>query len=249
MAAIDTVVEEVADNLEELSQATRRINTRSAGIFIGGCAVGLVVGFYLGHRWNKEKIKAEAFKESEEEVARMREYYQQKVLVAEPKPSVEEVIEEKGYERPLKPPVPGLVDPTPVTPPPVVIYEGGKDKAEGWNYEEELDKRINSQTPYIIHQDEFNANETGYDKVTYTYYAGDDVMVDEENGHPLPHGDLVVGVENLRFGHGTDDIDVVYVRNNDLKLEMEICRSHESYEEKFLGIHREHDDDDDDESD
>lgn len=246
MAAIDTVVEEVADNLEEMAQATRRINTRSAGVFLGGAAVGLVVGFYFGYRWNKEKIKAEAFKQSEEEVALIREEYQKKVVALTPKPSVEEVIEERGYERPLKAPVPVLVDPTPVAAPPVVTYEGGKDKAEGWNYEEELDKRLNSQTPYIIHQDEFMGKETGYSQVTYTYYAADDVLVDEENNHPLPHADLVVGVENLRFGHGTDDIDVVFVRNNDLKIEMEICRHPGSYEEEVLGIENTAEDDDDD---
>ena len=30
--------------------------------------MGAAVGFYFGYRWNREKIKAEAFKESEEEI-------------------------------------------------------------------------------------------------------------------------------------------------------------------------------------
>jgi hypothetical protein len=233
--AIDTVVDEVADNLEEIAEATRRINTNSLGFFLGGTAFGLTLGFFLGRRYNREKIKAEVFMESEEEVARIREHYQQKTVAATPKPSVEEVIEDKGYNRPLRAPVPGLVDPRPVTAPPVVTYDGHKDKNINWNYTEELERRTPTE-PYIIHQDEFQNQENEYNQVVYTYYAADDVLVDEENGHPLPHADIVVGLDNLKFGHGTDDIDVVYVRNDRLELEMEICRSPESYEEKFLGI-------------
>jgi hypothetical protein len=233
--AIDTVVEEVADNLEELSEATRRINTNSVGFFVGGMAVGFALGFYWGYKFNREKIRAEAYRDSEEEVEKIRELYQQKTVAAVPKPSVDEVIEEKGYGRPLPAPVPGLVDPRPVVAPPVVTYEGGKDKNSGWDFQKELEGRLEGQ-PYIIHQDEFGHNETGYSQTTYTYYAGDDVLVDEGNGHPLPHADIIVGVDNLKFGHGSDDIDVVFVRNDRLELEMEICRSPDSYEEKVLGI-------------
>jgi hypothetical protein len=232
--AIDTVVEEVADNLEELSEATRRINTNSVGFFVGGMAVGFALGFYWGYKFNREKIRAEAFKQSEAEVEMIREIYQQKTVAAAPKPSVDEVIEEKGYGRPLPAPVPGLVEPKIVYEPPKV-HDLEKDKSTGWDYKEELAGRLEGQ-PYVIHQDEFSHNETGYSQTTYTYYARDDVLVDEGNGHPLPHADIIVGVDNLKFGHGTDDVDVVFVRNDRLELEMEICRVHDSYEEKVLGI-------------
>jgi hypothetical protein len=74
--------------------------------------------------------------------------------------------------------------------------------------------------------------------VTYTYYSGDDVLVGEDE-RPIPHGDAVVGQGNLKFGHGTDDENVVYVRNDQLRLEMEICRTNSSFEEEVLGL--EHD--------
>jgi hypothetical protein len=235
--AIDTVVEEVADNLEEMAEATRRINTNSVAFFVGGAVVGAAIGFYFGYRFNKEKIKAEAFKQSEEEVAKIREEYQRKVVAAQPKPSLEEKMKEAGYtseeikdnvvERPLPAPVPVY------EPPRVTVLD--KDKSQGWDYAEELKSRF-ANKPYVIHQDEYSQNENGYNQVTYTYYAADDVLVDEENGHPLPHGDIVVGVENLKFGHGTDDDDVVFVRNDRLELEMEICRSPLSYEQEVLGI-------------
>jgi hypothetical protein len=244
--AIDTAVEEVASNLEEIAEATRRINTKSAGFVLGGLAIGFGIGFYVGRRWNREKLRAEAFEQSAEEVERIRQAYFHKdqeeekpstpvVVVAVPeKPSAEDVIQERGYARPLKPPVPGLVDPRTVSAPPPQLPV--------WDYQREIAGRLDGE-PYVIHQDEFSGNETGYNQTTYTYYAGDDVLVDDDNGHPLPHGDVIVGQNNLRFGHGTDDIDVVFVRNDKLQLEMEICRVHDSYEEKVLGLENSEPDD------
>ena len=53
--AVEVVAEEVASNLEELAQATRRINVNSVTFFLGGLTVGAAVGFYFGHKWNKEE--------------------------------------------------------------------------------------------------------------------------------------------------------------------------------------------------
>jgi hypothetical protein len=233
--AIDVVVEEVADNLQEISEATRGINTRSVGFFLGGTAVGLALGFYFGRKYNKEKLRAEAFKASEEEVEKIRELYQQKTVAATPKPSIQDVVEEQGYiqrENVVRRPLPS---PVPISAPPVVTYEGGKDKDSHWVWETELAGRLEG-APYVIHQDEYREHRTGYTQVTYTYYALDDTLVDEGNGHPLPHGDEIVGQGNLKFGHGTDDIDVVFVRNDRLEMEMEICRVPKSYEEEVLGV-------------
>ena len=80
--ATDTIVEEIALNLEEAAQATRRINVTSVSFLLGGIGVGLAVGFYLGHRWNTAQIRAEAFKKSEDEVEVIREVYRQKAVAA-----------------------------------------------------------------------------------------------------------------------------------------------------------------------
>ncbi len=241
--AVNVVTEEVANNLEEIAQATRRINTKSVGLFLSGATMGLVVGLYFGYKYNKEKIRAEAFKESEEEVARIRDHYQQKAVASEPKPPVEVLIEEKGYDRPLKAPVPGVTEPD------FVRADTLKDDDEKvvWNYEKELEHRLaNPDDPYVIHQEEFMNDNTGYEQVVYTYYERDDVLVGDDEEHPLPHADIIVGQNNLQFGHGTDDPDVVYVRNNDRKLEMEIVRVHKSFEEEILGIENSEEPDDDD---
>src|SRR5215204_6258738 len=126
--AIDVAAEAVASNLEEAAAVTRGIDTRVVGAFTGGIAFGALLGFYFGYRFNREKIKAEAFKDSQEEVTKIREAYREEysrgsdtpapedtsARRAAPgvKPSVEEIIEQKGYstraegeERPLRPPV------------------------------------------------------------------------------------------------------------------------------------------------
>ena len=247
---VEGVAEEVASNLEEAASATRAINTQSVGYFFGGVCVGAVVGFIWGYRFNKEKIRAEAFKASEEEIEKIREVYQQKTVAAQAqaKPSVEEVIEERGYsvhtdpEDPQRPTRPSVVVKEPSSTvhvnvqPPAVVIEGEKDKDRGWDYATELEART-EEHPYVIHQDEFMENKDDYSHVTMTYFAEDSVLVDEDN-HPVPHPDLVVGRDNLKFGHGTDDNDVVFVRNDRLQQEMEICRLPGSYEEEVLGLNR-----------
>ena len=94
--AVDMVAEEVALNLEEAAAATRKVSANGVGIFLGGLAVGVAVGFYLGYRWNREKIRAEAYAESKIEVEKIREAYRagQSVVVEDTKPSLEEVIED-----------------------------------------------------------------------------------------------------------------------------------------------------------
>lgn len=236
-ALVEEVIEEVADNLEEASVLARRIDSRAVGIFLGGLGVGVAIGFYFGYRYNKEKLRAEAFRESEEEVEKIRELYEQKSIAAKAKPDIEEVIIERGYstqvrdeelhERPLPPPVP-------VAEPPVVRG------ISTWNYAVELENR-SPEHPYVIHREEFEGEEReGYSHVNYTYYAGDDVLVGEDE-RPVPHGDLVVGQDNLKFGHGSDDPNVVFIRNERLELEIEIVQTSGSYEEEVLGLQRDQD--------
>src|SRR4249919_371162 len=237
--AIDIVTEEIASNLEEVADVTRRISGRGVGIFIVGVVVGAAVGGYFGYRWNREKIRAEAFAESQIEVDKIREAYRAgTTLVEDPKPSIEDLVVEKGYlseataEAIKKPAAKRRARPTrapvPVEEPPPLIVDGM------WDYEKEVSLRT-EEDPYVIHQNEFMHAESGYPQVTYTYYATDDVLVGEDE-RPIPHGDLVVGQNNLKWGHGSDDIDVVFVRNDKLELEMQICRVYLSYEETVLGL-------------
>lgn len=239
--AIEGVAEEIATNLEEVAEVTRRIDGRAVSFLLGGLALGIPIGFYFGYRWNKEKIRAEAFQEAEEEIEQMREVFRLRDVARTHKPTAEEIIAERGYstrepeeERPLRAPVPVSMAPALVPPPDEP--EEVRTQDQGWDYATEHAQRSLEQ-PYVIHQDEFQSAESMYTQTTYTYYAVDDVLVNTDDT-PVPNGDLVIGQGNLKWGHGTDDVDVVYVRNDKLELEVEICRVHKSYAEEVLGHDR-----------
>ena len=253
--AAESLVEEVALNLEEAAEVTRRINPVGVKYFLGGLAVGAVVGFYIGYRLRQAKLREEAYTEAEKDVAKIKEYYSSKLIAAEgqeAKKNLVDIIEERGYSthtdregpttvltdeqmRPLPAPVPIIEAPREVPLEELIVAEEDKAVLDVWNFPKELESR-NPEHPYVIHQSELG--ETRYDHVTYTYYELDDVLCDEDDT-PLTHSDIVVGQNNLKWGHGSDDIDVVFVRNDKLELDMEICRSHKSYEEEVLG--HEHD--------
>jgi hypothetical protein len=52
----------------------------------------------------------------------------------------------------------------------------------------------------------------------------------------VPDVDATVGVENmLRFGHGSGDPNVVYIRNPKLEADFEVTRSAGKYAKEVLG--------------
>lgn len=246
----EEVIEEVATNLEEAAVATRALHGKSVGLLLGGLVVGAAVGFYFGSRYNREKIYAEIFEQSERELEIIREAYRAKEtpeaaelpIVIPQKPPLDAILEERQYsqavtdeeidlsERPLKAPVP--VDPAKRV---FRTEEGEKNKDDGWVYPAELAQRT-AEKPFIIHQDEFALNETDFAQTTYTYYAGDEVLADTDDT-VLDRVDDLVGLRNLmRFGHGADDFNVLFVRNPKLELDIEICRSNGSYEQEVIGL-------------
>lgn len=256
----EEVVNEVATNFEEAAEITRKINTAGVSYLVVGLGVGAAVGFYFGYKFNREKIRAEVYKEAKEEVDLLRTVYLEKTLnatrtdedkdtplqgtVSTEKPPINKVVENLGYqtqvparERPLPAPVPILDE----------LPENSVETST-WNYEQELLNR-SPEAPYIIHQNEYNHSNLHYEKVVYTYYADDEYIVDAEDNRPVHNGDVIVGLDNLKFGHGSDDVDVVFVRNDIQELDMQICRLNRSYEEEELGLHHSSVLDDDDDND
>jgi hypothetical protein len=106
-----------------------------------------------------------------------------------------------------------------------------------WDHEEEYRSRSEDQ-PYVIHVDEYVADEMGYDsQSTLTWYEGDQVLCDSSD-RPIYNPAEVVG--ELKFGHGSKDPNVVFIRNEKLKAEYEILRDHGSYQSVVLGEELEH---------
>jgi hypothetical protein len=259
--ATGALVEEVANNLEEVAEVTRTINAAVVGSFMGGTWFGMAVGGILGFRYGVRRTKVKAMEEAEAEIDEMREQFRQRDIARqnefEKKEFVPEGIVEEQYqdvlidytkpaERPLPPPVP-VHDPKPVVPGdlsvpprPGTSYEsfgGAKDETvNGWNYADEFANR-RAGKPYVIHEDEFtNDNLPQHSVTTYTYYQVDGVLADEDGSRIMNVQDIVGNALN-RFGHGTADPNVVFVRNDVLQIQIEITRlPNESYEQSVEGL-------------
>ncbi len=103
---------------------------------------------------------------------------------------------------------------------------------DDWDYEYERSTRTEDE-PYIIHVDEFVSDEMGWDsQSTITWYEGDQILTDTHDT-PIYNPTSVVG--ELRFGHGSKDPNVVYVRNEKLQAEYEILRDEGNYMDEVLG--------------
>jgi hypothetical protein len=72
----------------------------------------------------------------------------------------------------------------------------------------------------------------GYTQTTLTFYSGDNILADEQDS-PVYNYESVVG--NLRFGHGSNDSNVVYIRNEKLEAEYEVLLFDGSFEIEVLG--------------
>ena len=92
----------------------------------------------------------------------------------------------------------------------------------------------NPNKPFILTQREFEEGEHDYTQNTLTYYEGDDVLTDDRD-QPIHNKRPVVGEGNLQFGEKSNDPNVVYIRNNHLEVDFEVCRSVGSFAEEVLG--------------
>jgi len=88
-----------------------------------------------------------------------------------------------------------------------------------WDYELELNDR-STKDIYVITHDEFYGDELHYKQDQLTYYKGDDILVDSLN-KPIHRYDRFVG-DQMKFGHGSKDPNVVFVRNETQRMEL-IC--------------------------
>jgi hypothetical protein len=138
---------------------------------------------------------------------------------------------EKKMDEPviIVPEAPVVVEPERRT-----IFAGSDDE---WNLEEELASRSEKE-PYIIHADEFAGDEVDYVQSSLVYYVGDAILVDAQET-PVYNLHQVVG--DLKFGHGSGDPNVVYVRNDKLKAEYEVFKHEGSWSIDVLGLETEDD--------
>ena len=243
-----------------LLDAGELIEPRSnTGLIIGATAVGIGLGSALGYFIARRRLETKYNKITEDEIAEMRQHYRDKTVALEntaAKPELETLVREQGYsaEPPMAVTPPEAVveraetvkeeestDPRP--PVPVVREENVFQQPEPteaelgeWDYHKERTRRSPNR-PYVVHIDEVRENED-YDSVTYTYYEEDDVLCNERDEVIDPRErDILIGEANLnRFGHGSGDPSIVYIRNDKLEMQMEVIRSPNNYAEEVHGF-------------
>jgi hypothetical protein len=89
--------------------------------------------------------------------------------------------------------------------------------------------------PYIISQEEFLLNEPDFQQSTLTYYEKDRTLADERED-VIERSTEIVGVDSFtNFGAGSDDENVVHVRNERLRMDFEIVRSPGAFAQEVLG--------------
>lgn len=98
------------------------------------------------------------------------------------------------------------------------IYDASDDD---WNWERELNQRSDKQI-YVITKDEFDADDMGFRQSSLSFYEGDRRVCDEL-GEPIYNWTAHIGTE-IPFGHGSQDENVVFIRNESLKWEYEVNR-------------------------
>lgn len=245
--AVAEVAEEVADNAEAIAVAARGWTAREGSLFTTGAFLGLVGGALAGWGFANRKLRDRYGKIAEEEISQMREHFHAKAVALEGKPALDGLVKDLGYVsveeaiergKSLKGPDPealarGDQESQADHEETKNIFVDQPEHADDWDYEVELASR-NQERPYVIHYDE--QNERDYSTSTFTYYAGDDVLCDEKD-KIIEDRDDIVGDHNLdRFGHGSHDPLIVYVRNDALSAEFEIVKSDKTYAEEVHGL-------------
>lgn len=236
--AEELLVTQAANEIvEEVAESTSTFGGKVA-LVLGGVCIGFGAGFYFAKKKLETKYQALA----NEEIAEMRAHYLAKTVEHdEKKPSLDEVMEAHGYKTKLE-------GPSETTYVRIVPDEPGNEAEEiqlsntadvvevdVWDYVIEEQNR-SEEVPYVLHKDEYFNNETPFEQITLTYYEGDDVLADS-NDTPVDDQDAMIGLGNLsKFGHGSGDPNVVYIRNHELQLEIEVVHSDGKFGEEVHGF-------------
>lgn len=92
------------------------------------------------------------------------------------------------------------------------------------------------ETAYLITIDEFSDEEPHFDKLSLTYFEGDDILCDERD-QVIPDVDSILGPDALdNFGLFSKDNNMVYVRNERIDTDFEITRDSRTFTDAIHGV-------------
>lgn len=249
------LIEETLDTLEHVKPTKVNLNGTTKGqqiaILTGALLVGAGAGYLFTRKFVIKKLKAEYIALAEKEIAEAKEHYQHLAAVKEKPKSPEEVLaelhgmSEAATEAMVSysptPEAEAVMDDEPITAPVEEKHNIFTDAESGdtnvFDYAAELKIREeHPERPYIISEEEYDQGEPGYETSSMTWYDGDDTLADDQD-MTVPDPDSVVGSDNLtRFGYGSNDSKVLYVRNDNLELDFEITLDNRKFQVVVLGF-------------
>lgn len=247
--------EKTLDILENTAERVVTVTKNNPFILAVVFVVGAGIGGFIAYKISEKRLSSKFDQELTEQIAAAKAYRTRIAKEGEfetPEGAVNALIPDEvvsavqayqGREKPVAYNNPGSIDPRP---PVDVVVESievtqnitvvAKDDPRDWDYTAEVaDRELNPEIPYTISFHEFNENPVGHEQTTMTYYALDDTLADSQD-KPVDNTDYVVGDDNLnRFGHGSGDPNVVYIRNEKIDMDFEIVRSNGSYQKEVIG--------------
>lgn len=214
---------------------------------VAGFSVGCAVGYLVARRQYKflQRDMAELDQKHEEvmstlernqmrldfENAKLDEIrYDQLVDVYETTSDVDEISPPEPEPEVVEYTIPDI----PIVDVPEVVHQNIFVNDDVWDWEAERSTR-RPDVPYVLHVEEYEESEMGYDQITLTYYMGDDIVTDDQDV-PVYRPQNIIGEVRDLFGHGSQDPNVVYIRNENLRAEYEVLRDNGSYEVDVIGL-------------
>lgn len=262
--AVDSVVDTVENAASDVVETVENIVTITKNnpfLIAGAFIVGAGIGAFVAYKITQKRLEAKFDEELSEQIAAARSFTKRlakegefespesavKALV--PDEIVDQIHTYQGRETPVPYNKPEKIDPRPpveqvvveevvnVTNVFVEAEKNEKPDVRDWDYNAEIaDRELNPDVPYAISFEEFNENEPGHEQTTLTYYAMDDTLADTQD-KPVDNTEYTVGDDNLnRFGDGSGDPNIVYVRNEKISMDFEVVRSNGSYQREVLGM-------------
>ena len=235
-------------------------------VFSAGVAAGVILERVLGKPKPSDHISAEVNDHPqlfdpddppkndrlvitlEDAIAMSKEADEEPVLFSEIEPSVdgdgepiqwvEETEAAEYYEPPVHIPE-AMLDKVASADTPVpfnVLDAATPDEVEEWDWDKEvLYREQNPQGPYAIHEDEYASGSANFHIQEMLYYAVDQIVCEQLDPRSMMY-DHALKLGDVKFGYGTHDVDVAFVRNPQHRTDYQITQMHDSYTESVMGI-------------
>jgi|SRR5215216_123243 len=211
-------------------------HTQQIGVAVGATSVvSLIVGAASGYFFAKKRLEKIYADFASQEIAEARKFYSKNKKFSTPEEAVEALIPDEAVEA-LKA-YQGEPDVVLETTEDVVVNIFGSTVSHTKDEWAQVVSMRDEDEPHIISQEEFMEGGPGYHQPTLSYYVGDDILADERD-QPITDVTDLLGEDNLKFGYGSGDANIVYIRNNKLSLDIEIIKNEGKYSEEVAGFHQ-----------